>query len=290
MKLVVKISDGLGNQIFQYAFARSLECKYKGKVYLDVSDINNTRGKNKSELMEQRKYGHRDYTLDKFRIVLPVAKTKTVSKWDYIYKNSIDSEIIRQASSIGLYPWRCIEEQDLYNNPKVCPLFSSYYKGYWFDLKYYSGIRSILQNEFHLKRKLKLPRDIKYLLDNRIVNAVHVRRGDFLKIGRNISEKDYYEKAISYMNRRVPDNSVYFIFSDDILWVKSNMRFPGNPIFISEMGFSDFEEFAIMRACSNFIIANSTFSYWPAYLHDGGIVVSPKKWRTKITPDGWVCL
>lgn len=286
MERIVKISDGLGNQVFQYAFARSLQKRFMGRVLLDISDINNNNIKEASDILESRKNGLRVYSLDKFRIMLPVADIQNVSNWNYYFEEGVINEVKRQMNSLNLWPWQYIEEEQYVE--KFNPLYSVYYRGYWFDLKYYKDLKSILKKELHLKKRVKLPRELNYMLKNKKVNAVHIRRGDFLRLGRDISDKNYYSKAFDVMSDVAKGDNVYFVFSDDISWVKNNMRIPGTAIFISELGFHDYEEFAIMRACHNYIIANSTFSYWPAFLNDGGIVICPKKWKSKIIPEEWI--
>ncbi len=88
------------------------------------------------------------------------------------------------------------------------------------------------------------------------------------------------------------ENPIYLFFSDDIAWVKENIRTKGKAVYISDMGFRDYEELAIMKHCKYNIIANSTFSYWAAYLnsHPDKIVICPRHWKSNIIPKDWVCL
>jgi hypothetical protein len=118
---------------------------------------------------------------------------------------------------------------------------------------------------------------------------VHIRRGDFLRVNRDISEKGYYKKALEYITDKV-SNPTYLVFSDDIEWVKDNMHFEEKTIYVSDMGFRDYEELMIMKHCRHNIIANSTFSYWAGYLNNnpGKIVVCPKGWKTETIPEDWV--
>ena len=165
----------------------------------------------------------------------------------------------------------------------------SYYQGYFFDLKYYDDIRTILQYEFTLKEKIKLPYELRKILNRKNTVSVHVRRGDFLKLKRDISNSGYYERAFAYMGERVA-SPIYLIFSDDVGWVKENLDIPGEKMFISGMGFADYEELMIMKHCKNNIIANSTFSYWAAYLNADTEknVICPKRWRTGMIPKKWM--
>ena len=86
---------------------------------------------------------------------------------------------------------------------------------------------------------------------------------------------------------------IYLVFSDDIDWVKKHLKINGTVIYISDMGYKDYEEFTIMKHCRHDIIANSTFSYWAAYLNQnqGKNVIYPKTWeKHDIIPDGWIAM
>lgn len=284
MSNIVKITDGLGNQMFQYAFACQLQKKTGCKSYLDISDINNHHMSVNTNLYDMKKNGNRNYGLDKFRIKLPVANDRMLGLWKYISNSDFFSEIKKKLNGMGMWPWRYIEENNL--SSKHC-IFPSYYRGYFFDLKYYGGIRKQLQRDFRLVKKISLEKELSIALKKRNTVAVHIRRGDFLKLGRDISEKGYYERAFDHINSMV-NNPLFLVFSDEIEWVKKNMSIPGDVCYISGRGYEDYEEFAIMRACKSFIIANSTFSYWPAYLSEEGIVICPKRWKPEIIPEDWI--
>ena len=85
-------------------------------------------------------------------------------------------------------------------------------------------------------------------------------------------------------------NPVYLVFSDDIKWVKEHIKIDARKIYVSEMNFSDFQELTIMRYCKHNIIANSTFSYWAAYLNNNPekIVICPRRWKKGIIPKEWI--
>ena len=285
---IVKISDGLGNQMFQYAFARKLQIDTGKKVYLDTRFINNedmvTRRENDCR---SKKNGHRKYGLNHFRISLQRADTTALRGWDYLTSSGAMTERVYDMAKLGLWPWQyCDEEVNVVNSKSVLP---TYYKGYFFHLDYYDSIRTVLQREFRLKDKIKLPVALKKILHDENTVSIHVRRGDFLKLNRDISCKEYYPKALEYMKEKL-DSPTYVICSDDIEWVKANIAIPGKKVYISDMGFADYEEMTIMKHCKHNIIANSTFSYWSAYLNSSSdkIVVCPKNWKTDIIPKEWV--
>jgi hypothetical protein len=107
-------------------------------------------------------------------------------------------------------------------------------------------------------------------------------------LNRDISHKDYYPKAITFIKDKI-DNPTFLVFSDDVEWVKKNMEIGERVIYVSDMGFKDYEELAIMKHCRHNIIANSTFSYWAAYLNANPdkIVICPKRWKSEIIPSEW---
>lgn len=257
---IVRISDGLGNQMFQYAFARKLRLMTKEPVYLDNRFINNEDRFLMGEIQNLKgKLGYREYRLEKFRIELPVADKHILWKWNYLKKDTTRDKLIYSLAEINFWMWCfCKENENLSNKRMNLQKLRGhrYYQGYFFDLKYYDEIKPVLQKEFCLKEPLVLPRKLKEVLDNENTVSIHVRRGDFLKLNRNISQSDYYSKAIKQMEERIK-KPIYIIFSDDIAWVKENLAIPGEKIFISEMGFEDYQELTIMKHCKHNIIANS---------------------------------
>lgn len=273
---VVRISDGLGNQMFQYAFARKWNIMTRHRVYLDTRFINNedlfAKGRNPQL---KGKIAHREYGLSNFKTVLPAADGDALSCCEKLYQ------------WFGQYK---VEDEDFYDAVFRGRIkFPAYYRGYFFDLRYFDDIRPLLQHEFSLRKKTKLPCDLREILVWENTVSVHIRRGDFLKLNRDISNSGYYERAFAYMGEKTA-SPFYLIFSDDMEWVKANVEIPGEKHFVSDMGFADYEELTIMKHCKNNIIANSTFSYWAAYLNanKNKIVVCPKGWRTRTIPTEWV--
>ena len=114
--------------------------------------------------------------------------------------------------------------------------------------------------------------------------AIHVRRGDYVSNVKSfdfhgICEVTYYKNAIEQLNAKL-DNPTYFIFSDDVQWVRNNFNFISNYTLVSDNAEqNNFEDFRLMRFCKHQIIANSTFSWWAAWLSDNPkSVIAPSKW------------
>ncbi|MCM1087829.1 MAG: alpha-1,2-fucosyltransferase [Muribaculaceae bacterium] len=287
---VVKISDGLGNQMFQYAFARKLQIDTGRKVYLDTRFINNEDSVfRKEDGCLAKKNGYRIYGLDRFRIKLPSADDCVLKHWKYLSGNGFLRQEIYAMSKNGLWPWKYCDEDIMEVNSNT--FFPVYYKGYFFNLRYYDDIKKILQKEFVLKSKIHLPLELKTILKNDNTVGLHIRRGDFLKLNRDISQKGYYPKALELMAQKA-DKPTYLIFSDDMAWVKDNLKIDDRVVYISDMGFQDYEEMMIMKHCKHHIIANSTFSYWAAYLNPNPnkVVICPRYWKTDIIPADWLSI
>ncbi len=288
---IVRVSDGLGNQMFQYAFARKISIITGHKVYLDTRFINN------EDLIDQgksayfkKKMSHREYGLSHFNIKLPEADEKVLFPWKYICHRGKIYQIVESLASHDMWFWKYKWEDYNFDGmiSEFGMIFPTYYQGYFFDLKYFDDIRTVLQREFSLRDKIKLSHELREILNKRNTVSIHIRRGDFLKLSRDISESGYYQNAISIMESKIV-NPFYLIFSDDIAWARRNVVLHGEKIYVSEMGFKDYEEMAIMKHCRHNIIANSTFSFWAAYLNqnEDKTVICPKRWRSSIIPKCW---
>lgn len=288
--IIVKITDGLGNQMFQYAYARALKTTLSQKIYLDISDINNLRNKYATETGWIDLCDKRKYQLGNFLISLPViSKERLPKRNDKIRKKN---KFLRYCEELRLLPNVFVSEVNCRNAGIVYQRYQNYYvEGGFFNKCYYEGIENILRQEFQLKDSLHIPEELEQIMKSCNTVSLHIRRGDFLRVGRNLSESDYYIKAVNYIRDKVR-NPYLLIFSDDVEWVKNNIDFDVEYMIISGKGFSDCEELTLMSMCKNNIIANSTFSYWGALLNsnEDKIVISPRGWRPRIILDTWVQL
>lgn len=291
---VVKVSDGLGNQMFQYAFARKLQLISNKKVYLDTRFINNEDRpfRDGERNIFFKKSDHREYGLEHFKIRIPVADDNVLFPWKFLKcENEIDKILFRLSkNNMWIYQYLCeMQENKVSIMKQINKNVPTYLEGYFFNLEYFDDIKHVLQRDFKLKKAIKLSSELKETLKERKTVSIHVRRGDFLKLNRDISQKGYYSDAIAMMSRYI-ENPNWLIFSDDIEWVKKNLDIPGEKIYVSEMGYEDYEELMIMKNCKNHIVANSTFSFWAAYLNSEPEkkVICPKRWKPEIVPEDWI--
>lgn len=179
----------------------------------------------------------------------------------------------------------------VYSEPKFSYTPIKYYKnmiidGYFQSEKYFSDYSDQIIKLFNISTEK--------FISNEEVTSVHIRRGDYLKFSKHhrVLDKEYYESAIKKINR-----GVFLFFSDDIIWVKEN--FKSENFFYSEST-SEVEELGLMSNCTNNIIANSSFSWWGAYLNKNisKIVISPNhrywfgesgpKDTEDLIPESWI--
>lgn len=256
--IITKITGGLGNQMFQYAIAESIAIKNDDKFQLDISFY--------------PKQTLRKYELNLFHTEQNLAQPESVfskikRKLGFISKEYyVEKEIANFDKDVFNYDTNIILD------------------GYWQNENYFKDIRDKVLKDFTLKQDICL--EVKgYLGQIKNSNSVslHVRRGDYVQDSHTnsvhgICDLDYYKRAIQYILGKV-DNPIFFIFSDDIVWCKENFDFLENKIFVDKTK-SAIEDLELMKNCKHNIIANSTFSWWGAWLNenDDKIVVGPKIW------------
>lgn len=289
--IYVKISGGLGNQMFQFAaaFAKAKSCDTK--ISIDLSEINKKDGK--------VDFTYRDFELESIFNISNYFITK--KKTNFIVGNSFRDKMIRKFVKSNFL----IEKNLRYDNKIIDLSKNSYIEGYFQSELYFKEYESEIRNQFTFKAKknsntLKIVEDIK---DSKSL-AIHIRRGDYIsnKSINNIHgtcSLEYYLKALKQFDL---DNLKIYFFSDDIDWVKSNFLFLDQ----KKCNFIDWnthkeswQDMYIMSKCDNFIIANSSFSWWGAWLsaNKDKTIIAPKKWfndklkneQTKdLIPTSWI--
>jgi len=237
--IVTKLQGGLGNQIFQWAYAKSLEIQHQVPMMLDLSYFYRDNGTDTK----------RNFCLDKF----PNLKFNIFNSSGNFINVSDDS---------------------YFRELKIDSNYNYYLNGFWQNQKYFED------NKFEILKELS-PSDVilKKLtltpfIDKNVV-SLHVRRTDYVTSNgyHPVQSIEYYKKALDIIG----EYDCIFVFSDDIRWCKDNLTF-NNMIFIE--GFDDVEDLWLMSMCKNNIIANSSFSWWGAWLNqnENKKVILPKKW------------
>ena len=279
--------DGLGNQMFQYAFYKKLKKKYKN-VYGNL----NFYQKNKI---------HNGYELKKiFNIDIEKDKKENNFFNGAIKKNIFQRIINKVLNSLNIILY--IEKWGEKNINKIIgKKFIRYYFGWWQSEKYFKDIAAEIKGEFKFQ-EFKNEKNID--LKNKILNSnsisIHVRRGDYLNniyLG-GLTPLSYYENAIEYILQKVKEPSFY-IFSNDIEWCKQNLKLDYPVYYIDwNKGEESFRDMQLMSLCKHNIIPNSSFSWWGAWLNSNPnkIVIAPQKWfndclkwnYSNIVPETWI--
>ena len=286
--IIVRIWEGLGNQLFQYAYARALQLRTGEMVCLDASRIY-------KEKLEDRGVERR-YALNQFNTKLPLISNIS-NKYFFLSQSNFMQKTIYWMAEHHMWFTGFYKEEDTLYKENLKSIYGNLYLMGWFqNEKYFLEYRNILLKELTPTKKIKISQLLKSILKNEMTISVHVRRGDFKK-NNNVLPVSYYKKAKEFVETKV-SNPCYIIFSDDTEWVKKNLDFGLNVVYMCEEGLRDYEELLVMSCCKHNIIANSTFSWWGAWLNknEDKIVVGPMQWfnqkqdvqKYNIMPDKWI--
>ena len=282
---IINITGGLGNQMFQYAFAISLKMAFpEEEVYIDTSHyhtifFNHFKGINL----------HNGFEIDKVfpNAKLPIAGFRQIVKLSYYMPNYMLSRLIRK-----VLPRRKSELIPPYSKnysylpeaylPKDC-----YYEGFWQCIKNFENVKKELIETF----AHPLPNSYNKQLIEEINSCqsvgIHIRRGDYLNEPefRNICGIEYYKKGIEMILSDKKPHSFY-IFSNDMAWCKENIAplVGENSICYVEgnIGKDSCWDMFLMTYCKDLIIANSSFSWWGAFLNQHvDRVIAPEPWLNR---------
>jgi len=293
--IVVRLIGGLGNQMFQYAAAKGLAEMKKVPLKLDITDF-------------LTHYDLRKFELDKFNISSEVALEEDMLPYKCNSSSYIFNLYLRALKKIKGVKYQMEPHFHYWDGIKRLPK-SSYLEGYWQSEKYFSSIENIIREEFTLKEGLSEGRKSLLMeIKNSASVSIHVRRGDYVSNPEankvhGVCSVTYYKDACSYIMQKVK-NPRFFVFSDDLKYVKNAGIFShlNNVRFVEALGDNknnDVEEMFLMSSCAHNIIANSSYSWWGAWLNRAPdkIVIAPKIWfadstiNTKdIIPKGWIKL
>lgn len=281
--ITVRLSGGLGNQMFQYAFARSIAIARKEKLILNISAYNS--------------YKLFKYGLDCYKIECEL------SNKELLYNNIYVRKAMKVLSAMGMkkYFSYYIEHKLFTYDPDVISSSTKVMLGSWQSFKYFEKISDLIRNDFKLKEDLSYTASI---IEANITKyesiALHIRRGDYFSDKRTkkhhgILDLDYFINAIHIINTRVKDPIIY-VFSDDIEWVYKNLKCEFPIEFIDNAVGGPEISIYLMSKCKHNIISNSSFSWWGAWLNTNPnkIVIAPKIWfcnqpsTADLIPETWI--
>jgi hypothetical protein len=283
--IIVRILGGLGNQLFQYAAARSLAEQHNTIVKLDITGF--------------KDYQLRNFDLRALGLPFEFATNDEIVKWKA--KNSFQ----RIQSYLTPYGWRRFYKQPYFHyDTRFNKLGDNVYlQGFFQSEQYFLPIKSIVRKEYSIAEPLI--QKVKALgteLKEQPSVALHIRRGDYKNEEtlryHGIVPTTYYQQAVQLVQSRIK-NPQFYIFSDDAQWVKDNLKLEQATIVSGALSQTHFEDLYLMSQCRHNIIANSSFSWWGAWLNDHPekIVIAPQKWFNEgpkdiqdLHPDGWIKL
>lgn len=295
---IVNIRGGLGNQMFQCAFAMLLKHMHpEEEVYIDTHHYHTIF------LKKCRRFNlHNGYEIANIfpKVILPIASFRKVAKLSYWIPNYTLSRLgrrilpIRKPEYVAPYSMNYSYDKDALEVKGDC-----YYEGYWQSVHYYSKIKEELQKVYAHPDPNIYNADLIKKIEGCNSVGIHIRRGDYLNEPEfhNICGLEYYKMAIKDVMKD-GENHVFFVFSNDINWCKKNITpiVKGQKILYvtGNTGRESCWDMFLMSHCKHLIMANSSFSWWGAFLNkQGGRVYAPQPWLNRdceidIYEDSWI--
>ena len=274
--IIVQLAGGLGNQMFQYAYGKALSVKLNCELNIDDSLLTNR---------VPCTVNFRNYQLDYFNLDSQFAKN--IGFPQYPSNFSITNPFIRGLHyfKVRINGFQYIRQKGFNYRPwHPSVLAKIFLDGYWQSEKFFKEQEDFIRADFSFRNQLF---DIARTTELNIIKSnsvcVHIRRGDYLKNQDvfHLVDIDYIRNAVDEISKDV-ESPVFYVFSDDIKWCKENIKIQHETVFITSTnaGESSLDHFQLMSKCKHFIISNSSFSWWAAWLslNKEKIVIAPKKW------------
>jgi hypothetical protein len=289
--IFAEITQGLGNQLFQYAAARAISIRLSAPIKLDTTWFDFC--------------GQRVFQLDLLRIHATRTSPFEQKVLDILKRERRAAKamkILRRLLLPGAVA-RLVDRERGFDPALLSVRGNVFLQGYWQSERYFQAIAPILREEFTFKAAPDAANQaMLQQIDSCESIVVHVRRGDYLSTTHSnavygVCPADYYARAISYLGERVK-NPHCFVFSDDPEWVGNHLKFAiPSTLVTHNIGKQDHEDLRLMSRGKHFIIANSTFSWWGAWLsaHPGKQIIAPRRWYESspilthdLIPEAWI--
>ena len=280
--IIVELTGGLGNQLFQYAAGRRLSLTLGVPLKLDISGY--------------KRHSQRAYELDRFCIEAGIATAWEVARWRG------PRLLTRITQPLGLLPRLVMKKSFAFDQDILLLQDDRYLEGYWQSYRYFTDVAPEIRREVAVRAP---PSDADQKLLDRMARCeavcLHVRRGDYASNPatqqyHGLCNPDYYRTAVEGLaaQLRAPE---LFVFSDDMPWVKQHCRFELPTTHVEHHGADSAPlELRLMAGCRHFVIANSSLSWWAAWLsaNENPIVYAPRRWfadpsinTSELTPPAW---
>lgn len=271
--IITRLSGGLGNQLFQYATARNLALKHDAPLFLDASTYRNQPRVETPRQFELMHFAFHGQVLDE-----PPHRIRLARRLGALSK---------PLTGLQLH----VERSDTFDLRVLSLPDDTYLSGYWQSFRYFESSASELFSDLQPRQPLsEASRKTVEVINASSSVALHVRRGDYVSSPKasefhGVLGDSYYVRALERVRALVPD-PLFFIFSDDVPWCQEHLGLQGKQArFISwNKGADAWQDFVLMSHCRHHVIANSSFSWWGAWMADrrwgeiGRLVIGPKEW------------
>lgn len=295
--IIVQLKGGMGNQMFQYAFGRYLSLKNNSTLVLDTSFL-------QSKLPIKKLATQMRYELHVFNIRAEV-RTGFFTSTIFSYPFAKGEYLLRK--TIYTLNYKIVNEKDFsFHQDFLAATDNSYLTGNFQSEQYFKEVEKEIRNDFTFKPEMDASNlDWQEKIERCNAVSLHIRRGDYLSISKNAQKfaavpLSYYQEAVQMIITKIPDVE-FFIFSDDMAWVKEHLKISAPVHFVNnnQSKKSAYMDMRLMSLCKHNIIANSTFSWWGGWLnsHPEKMVIAPSKWfedstinSKDIYPSEWIKL
>lgn len=289
--VISRLIGGLGNQMFQYAAGRSLANRLNTIPKLDILSF--------------KHYKLRKYSLSCFNIKENIASYEEINKLTVKKMGVIERILNRLLNRLPKEaPTYIKEKRKFHFDPEIlCLPDNVYLEGSWQNKKYFDDIEAIIRKEFTVKTPLLgRNKELAGQIASHESVSLHIRRTDYISNPHihnvhGTCDLDYYFRCVEYLSKIVKQPH-FFIFSDEPQWVSDHLKLSYPATLIDHNGPDmSHEDLRLMSFCKHNVIANSTFSWWGAWLNENPekIVLAPKRWfksddydPIELLPDKWI--
>jgi Glycosyl transferase family 11 len=287
--IIAKLIGGLGNQMFQYAFGYRLAQLSGTELKLDIASF---------QRYKLHKVAIHHLNVNYENLVIPRNKVNRLTNeygLRFLLKKVrlVSPKVTIVGESTPGFTKELIRKYD----------GDVYLDGFWQSEKYFKGSENEIRNHLMvITEPSAANQQMLYAIKNSDAVSVHIRRADYVTNAHTLSyhgicSMQYYQQAAELIKSKV-SNPVFFVFSDDIAWAKENINF-NTQQFFADMNNADtnYEDLRLMYSCRHHIVANSSFSWWGAWLNPirEKIVIAPRNWfnqpeldASDIVPESWV--
>jgi hypothetical protein len=287
--IIVKLTGGFANQMFQYAFAKKAMIMTNTKLKFDIETFN------ENWALPHEKFG---------LCIFPKIAFEFSSKQENFFfkrKTLFRSSFLLKVFKF-VFGYNVVKEEEFSYKPELLLKFrkNTYIDGYWQSEKYFNDIRQDLLSDFTFPLFEKNNLELSEVIQKSNSVSIHFRRCDYIKNEEHgVCSLEYYYNAINYITVNL-ENPMFYVFSDDITWVRENLKIEFPVKYIDwNTGDKSYNDMHLMSLCKHNIIANSSFSWWSAWLNQNlnKIVIAPKKWfnnrdwdTSNLIPSTWLQL